>query len=192
MESENHIVQTIIAQNEFLLRRHLVLSRSVLDQMKTSGLITDVTRRKILMEPAHRQVPTLLKSLEHKGLLSLRKFLDVLRNTGHGWMVDNILDTDVTANGQGRTKDDIGYSGRFQPAYTRHQAQIVDTNRRSRHLLKPDFRKSVTAGVTGYDSQLDKGVSLGSILKAKHSLTKTRRTSKLCPFCDKRRSPLGS
>ncbi|CAG5131198.1 unnamed protein product [Candidula unifasciata] len=162
MESDTHIVRAILRQNEFLLRRHLVLSRSVLDQMKSSGLITDVLRRKILAEPAHQQVPLLLRSLENQGLHSLKKFLDVLKNTGHSWIVDIILDTDVTASGQTRTKDDTGY----KTAMTRPLGRITDISRRSGYLsLRPDLRKSVTAGVLPSGGQRSNGLSLGALLK---------------------------
>ncbi|XP_059172708.1 uncharacterized protein LOC131953519 [Physella acuta] len=167
MDSDVHIVRAILRQNEFLLRRHLVLSKTVLDNLRTTGLITDVTRRKILLEPAHKQVPVLLGCLENKGIPSLRKFLEVLRNTGHGWMVEHILDTDISmGGGKGRSTDDIGYRDRHQPTFTRPHPQIADyfSKRTRLDVARPDNRKSVTAGL-GY--QPDAGMSLGSLLKAR-------------------------
>ncbi|RUS80326.1 hypothetical protein EGW08_011927 [Elysia chlorotica] len=100
MQVECYMVRAILRQNEFLLRRHLVLSSTVLDKMRASGVITDVLRRRIVGAPAVRQVEILLESLEDRGLHSLQKFLEVLKSTGHSWMVDVILDTDVAAAGQ--------------------------------------------------------------------------------------------
>jgi hypothetical protein len=47
------------------------------------------------MYPTYKQVPLLLESLENQGLPSLRKFLMVLKDTGHGYLVDTILDTEA-------------------------------------------------------------------------------------------------
>nr|KAG5694662.1 hypothetical protein BaRGS_003940 [Batillaria attramentaria] len=92
---EPRIVNEILKRNEQFLRRHLVLSKTVLDKLHNQGLITDIIRRKILMYPAHKQVPLLLESLQNRGLPSLRKFLEVLRDTGHRYLADTILDTEA-------------------------------------------------------------------------------------------------
>ena len=47
------------------------------------------------MYPAYKQVPLLLESLEYRGLPSLRKFLEVLKETGHSYLVETILDTEA-------------------------------------------------------------------------------------------------
>ena len=47
------------------------------------------------MYPAYKQVPLLLESLENRGLPSLRKFLEVLKETGHSYLVETILDTEA-------------------------------------------------------------------------------------------------
>lgn len=47
------------------------------------------------MYPAHKQVPLLLESMNNCGLASLRKFLEVLRETGHRYLADLILDTEA-------------------------------------------------------------------------------------------------
>ncbi|CAL1544606.1 unnamed protein product [Lymnaea stagnalis] len=165
MESDVAIVRAILRQNEFLLRRHLVLSKTVLDNLKSNGLITDVTRRKILLEPAHKQVPVLIGCLENRGITSLKKFLEVLRSTGHGWIVDHILDTDVSAGaGRGKSMDDIGH--RYRASHTRQQNLANDyfSNRRNKYdLQRSDNRKSLTAYSGGYEN----GMSLGSLLKAR-------------------------
>ena len=49
MQVEVYMVRAILRQNEFLLRRHLVLSSTVLDKMRSSGVITDVMRRRIVV-----------------------------------------------------------------------------------------------------------------------------------------------
>lgn len=92
---EPRIVNEILKKNEQFLRRHLVLSKTVLDKLHSQGLITEIIRRKILMYPAHKQVPLLLESLENRGLPSLRKFIEVLRDTGHRYLADTILDTEA-------------------------------------------------------------------------------------------------
>lgn len=179
MESEVVIVRTILRQNEVLLRRHLVLSKTVLDQLKSNGLITDVTRRKILLEPAHKQVPVLIGCLENRGISSLRKFLDVLRSTGHGWIVDHILDTDVSVGaGRGRSTDDIGH--RYNTSYTRPQnlASAYFSNRRNNKYdpQRSDNRKSLTAYNTGgYEPA---GLSLGSLLKARDAVDEPEPTAR--------------
>ncbi|KAK6962852.1 hypothetical protein BgiMline_032971 [Biomphalaria glabrata] len=161
MDSEVQIVRAILRQNEFFLRRHLILSKTVLDKLKDNNLITDISRRKILLEPAHRQVPVLINCLENRGIQSLRKFLDVLRETGHGWIVEQLLDTDISLGGKARSKDDIGYRDRHQPTYSRPNAQTTDyfsTKRTRFETLREDNRRSLTAGQ-------ESGLSLSTLLK---------------------------
>ena len=43
------IVREILKKNEQFLRRHLVLSKTVLDKLCQQGLIADITRRKIMV-----------------------------------------------------------------------------------------------------------------------------------------------
>ncbi|XP_076454076.1 uncharacterized protein LOC143289106 [Babylonia areolata] len=92
---ESKVVSEILKKNEPLLSRHLVLSRTVLDKLYEHGLLVDYMRRKIMMHPADRQVELLLRTIEQRGLSSLRKFLEVLKETGHGYLVDAILDTEA-------------------------------------------------------------------------------------------------
>ncbi|KAL8567202.1 hypothetical protein ACOMHN_046612 [Nucella lapillus] len=92
---EQRIVSEILKKNEPFLSRHLVLSRTVLDKLHQHGLLADYMRRKILLHPADRQVELLIRTMENRGLASLRKLLEVLKDTGHGYLVDVILDTDA-------------------------------------------------------------------------------------------------
>ena len=46
---DTRIVREILKKNEQFLRRHLVLSRTVLDKLHQQGLIADITRRKIMV-----------------------------------------------------------------------------------------------------------------------------------------------
>lgn len=46
---EASIVREILKKNEDVLKRHLILSKTVLDKLHSNGLITDVIRRKILV-----------------------------------------------------------------------------------------------------------------------------------------------
>ncbi|KAH9509445.1 hypothetical protein Btru_045905 [Bulinus truncatus] len=167
MDSEVYIVRAILRQNEFLLRRHLILSRTVLDKLKANSLITDVTRRKILLEPAHKQVKVLINSLENRGIQSLRKFMQVLKETGHGWIAEQLLDTDVTLGGKGRSTDDISYRDRHHLNYTRPHPQTTDyfSNRRDRaDTVRGDNRKSFTTGLSLSDRP-ENGLSLAALLK---------------------------
>ncbi|XP_025079172.1 uncharacterized protein LOC112555150 [Pomacea canaliculata] len=92
---EASIVREILKKNEDFLKRHLILSKTVLDKLHSNGLITDVIRRKILVYPGYKQVPLLLESMDYQGLHSLRKFIGVLRETGHRYLADLILDTEA-------------------------------------------------------------------------------------------------
>lgn len=42
-------MREILKKNEDVLKRHLILSKTVLDKLHSNGLITDVIRRKILV-----------------------------------------------------------------------------------------------------------------------------------------------
>ncbi|KAK3752521.1 hypothetical protein RRG08_032811 [Elysia crispata] len=168
MQVECYMVRAILRQNEFLLRRHLVLSSTVLEKMRASGVITDVLRRRIVGAPAVRQVEILLESLEDRGLHSLQKFLEVLKSTGHSWMVDVILDTDVAAAGQPeRAVDDSQYHpDRTNPgnSYTRPTATIFPGS-----VTSPK-RRAVTfdpASVLKNGGGRGGGMSLADILKAR-------------------------
>ncbi|GFN91550.1 hypothetical protein PoB_001805600 [Plakobranchus ocellatus] len=167
MQVELYMVRAILRQNEYLLRRHLVLSSTVLEKMRANGVITDVMRRKIVEAPAVKQVPMLLNSLEDRGLHSLQKFLEVLRTTGHSWMVDMILDTDVSAQ-PNRTVDDSEYHReRIDPAptsYTRpgasHFPRAVTSPKRRAVTFDPApvYRGGAVGGG---------GMSLADVLKAR-------------------------
>jgi hypothetical protein len=50
---ENRIVQEVIYQNEAFLRRHLVLSSTVVDKLQDKGVITDVTKRTMMVSMVH-------------------------------------------------------------------------------------------------------------------------------------------
>ncbi|XP_012942302.1 uncharacterized protein LOC101848063 [Aplysia californica] len=170
MATEVGVVRAILRQKEFLLRRHLVLSRTVLDQLKENGILTEFVRRKIALEPVHKQVPVLLSALENRGLASFRKFLDVLRQTGHSWLVEQLLDTDVTM--KRFSFDDIAHRKDEDSRYTRPHARTsggggVTGRRRG---LDSYFRQTVTAGVPsvgGVDRLSGEGTTLASLLKAK-------------------------
>ncbi|XP_050417965.1 uncharacterized protein LOC126831485 [Patella vulgata] len=92
---EPRLTKGILKKNQAFLRRHLVLSRSVLDQLVDAGLIGDVMKRRILHMDANSQVPEVIRLLDDRGLGTLRKFLKVLRDTGSGWIADVLLDTDA-------------------------------------------------------------------------------------------------
>ena len=47
------------------------------------------------MYPTHRQVPLLLECMQGQGLASLRKLLGVLKDTGHSYLADTLLDTEA-------------------------------------------------------------------------------------------------
>lgn len=152
-------MREILRKNESFLRRHLVLSKTVLDKLHDKGLITDIIRRKILMYPHNKQVPLLLESLENQGLPSLRKFLVVLKDTGHGYLVDTILDTEAIPVGDVRpdtTNPRAGAGVDYvlpRPVYTVHSP-----------------RKTIPAGTGNM-------ASLGSLLRMrKEQETETRGT----------------
>ena len=46
---EARIVNEILGKNEHLLKRHLVLSKTVLEKLSQNGLLTEVIRKKILV-----------------------------------------------------------------------------------------------------------------------------------------------
>ncbi|ESO98881.1 hypothetical protein LOTGIDRAFT_231230 [Lottia gigantea] len=92
---EPRLARGILKKNEAFLRRHLVLSRSVLEKLVDVGLIGDVMKRRILHMDAMVQVAELIRLLDDRGLGTLHKFLQVLRETGSGWIADVLLDTDA-------------------------------------------------------------------------------------------------
>ena len=47
------------------------------------------------MYPTYRQVPELLEHLRNRGLASLRKLLVVLKDTGHSYLVDALMNTEA-------------------------------------------------------------------------------------------------
>ncbi|XP_041358999.1 uncharacterized protein LOC121375550 isoform X2 [Gigantopelta aegis] len=163
---EQRIVKNILKKNAEFLTRHLVLSPSVLDKMHTAGIISDVARKQIIFQVQRKQVPMLLQNLEGHGLVTIRKFLEVLRETGHSWLVGTILDTEAMSY------EDV------TPHNTRREPQI--SSGRHPGLLTPDWNKRPAAVQLGnYVPPLDYKpaqatsptyVSLGKLLDDRQKL----------------------
>ncbi|XP_071086013.1 uncharacterized protein [Haliotis cracherodii] len=88
---ENRIVSNVLQKNSDFLSRHLVLSPTVLEKLQENGLISEYVKRQLAFKDTDEQVPCLIESFSDRGLLTFRKFLAVLRETGHGWLVDVLL-----------------------------------------------------------------------------------------------------
>ncbi|XP_067670192.1 uncharacterized protein [Haliotis asinina] len=88
---ENRIVSNVLQKNTDFLSRHLVLSPTVLEKLWENGLISEYFKRQLAFKDTDEQVPCLIESLSGRDLLTFRKFLAVLRETGHGWLVDVLL-----------------------------------------------------------------------------------------------------
>ena len=84
------------------------------------------------MYPAHKQVPLLLESLENRGLPSLRKFLEVLKETGHSYLVETILDTEAIPVSDVRPETTQSRSGESQPPNRRRPYPSATSGRRPR------------------------------------------------------------
>ncbi|CAG2214706.1 unnamed protein product [Mytilus edulis] len=92
---EDKIVNAVIDKNEGFLKRHMVLSSSIVGKLRTTGVLNDMANVKMKGESNESQVHILLCVLRRSGMRVFRKFIEVLRTSMDSWVADVILDTNV-------------------------------------------------------------------------------------------------
>ncbi|XP_052057505.1 uncharacterized protein LOC127698190 [Mytilus californianus] len=92
---EDKIVNAVIDKNEGFLKRHMVLSSSIVGKLRTTGVLNDVANVRMKGESNESQVHILLSVLRRSGMRVFRKFIEVLRTSMDSWVADVILDTNV-------------------------------------------------------------------------------------------------
>ncbi|XP_053403029.1 uncharacterized protein LOC128558205 [Mercenaria mercenaria] len=95
------VIKAILSKKEDFLRRHLVLSTSVINKLRQMDVIGKYTRDQMLANKTDvdKQMTLLSICLRTRGLPAFQGFLHVLRMTFHGWLADDILDTSIDIGG---------------------------------------------------------------------------------------------
>ncbi|KAL4220373.1 hypothetical protein ACF0H5_020778 [Mactra antiquata] len=94
---EFDVVKAILSKKEDFLRRHMVLSTSVIEKLRQYEVIGKYTMDQMMINIGNtdKQLTHLFVCLRTRGLPAFNGFLKVLRVTFHGWLADDLLDTTI-------------------------------------------------------------------------------------------------
>ncbi|KAL3861283.1 hypothetical protein ACJMK2_007326 [Sinanodonta woodiana] len=149
---ENAVVRAVLLKNEELLRRHLVLSRTVIKKLRDNGIITEYTGQKLLIQRGEDQIQTLLFPLKIKDLRTLQKFIDVLKETHHRWIAEVLLETDIESGR--RTAVDLTKSLRYWLA-RQDKSGTLDSDLNERLIIPLSTLTSLSKTRNGLTTHLD-------------------------------------
>ncbi|KAL3848029.1 hypothetical protein ACJMK2_018912 [Sinanodonta woodiana] len=149
---ENAVVRAVLLKNEELLRRHLVLSRTVIKKLRDNGIITEYTGQKLLIQRGEDQIQTLLFPLKIKDLRTLQKFIDVLKETHHRWIAEVVLETDIESGR--RTAVDLTKSLRYWLA-RQDKSGTLDSDLNERLIIPLSTLTSLSKTRNGLTTHLD-------------------------------------
>lgn len=80
-------------KREGYLRRHLVLSKTVIDKLHDYGIITEVSKNLMMKQPTQYQLDTLMNALKKCDIRTFQKFLKLLKDINNNWIAEAVLDT---------------------------------------------------------------------------------------------------
>ncbi|XP_052783221.1 uncharacterized protein LOC128219451 [Mya arenaria] len=97
MDDTYNAVKEILNKKEDFIRRHIVLSTSVIQLLKKHDVIGQFTYDQMMANASNtdKQMTLLLVCIKTRGLASFQGFLQVLRITFHGWIADDILECNI-------------------------------------------------------------------------------------------------
>ncbi|XP_062598358.1 uncharacterized protein LOC134259769 [Saccostrea cucullata] len=95
MSLENRIIHGVLDNHEGFLRRHLVLTPTVIEELRRRVIITSSTKDRMAKVSPDAQITLLIDILRRRGIRTLAKFLRILKESLDGWIADKILSTDL-------------------------------------------------------------------------------------------------
>ncbi|OWF39215.1 uncharacterized protein LOC110465306 [Mizuhopecten yessoensis] len=92
---EDPRVKLVIDRNWEFLRRHLVVTVTMIDRLYEAGIINDYTRHSLIKQTDQAQIATLLGVLRSRSMEVFRKFVTILKLCNDGWIADSLLNTPI-------------------------------------------------------------------------------------------------
>ncbi|XP_033760012.1 uncharacterized protein LOC117342119 [Pecten maximus] len=103
---EDPRVKLVIDRSYEFLRRHLVVTVTLIDRLYDADIINNYTRHALIGQSDQAQIATLIGILRVRSLGMFRKFITILRLCNDGWIADSLLNTPIQeawGKGAGRT-----------------------------------------------------------------------------------------
>ncbi|XP_060069961.1 uncharacterized protein LOC132549984 [Ylistrum balloti] len=92
---EDPRVKLVIDRNYEFLRRHLMVTVTMIDRLYEADIINDYTRHSLIGQSDQTQITTLLGILRVRSMGKFRKFISILRLCKDGWIADSLLNTPI-------------------------------------------------------------------------------------------------